>query len=207
MDQLKTGRFIAQMRKKKGLTQRELAEKLLISDKTVSKWECGNGMPEISLMLPLCETLGITVNELLTGEQLAASEYQKNAEVNIMKLMKEKEETKFRLIVEIVVVFLTLLSGCAMILIAGLSDITASIRAVLILLSLIVIFGGIGVAAALDMRQAVFECPKCKKRFMPTKTAYIMGMHTLSKRWLRCPHCGKKSWCKRVFDFAEEEEQ
>ena len=54
MDQQKTGQFIAEMRKEQGLTQRALAEKLLISDKTVSKWECGNGLPEISLMLPLC---------------------------------------------------------------------------------------------------------------------------------------------------------
>ena len=69
MDQLKTGKFIAEMRKSKGLTQKQLADALLISDKTVSKWECGNGLPEVSLMLPLCEILGITVNELITGKR------------------------------------------------------------------------------------------------------------------------------------------
>ena len=65
MDQVRTGRFIAVRRKEKGLTQKQLAEKLGISDKTVSKWECGNGFPEISLLLPLCDELGITVNDLL----------------------------------------------------------------------------------------------------------------------------------------------
>lgn len=67
MDQIRIGRFIAQCRKTGGLTQRQLADGLGISDKTVSKWECGNGLPEVSLMLPLCEALGITVNDLLSG--------------------------------------------------------------------------------------------------------------------------------------------
>ena len=84
MDQLKIGKFIAEMRKEKGLTQKALAEKLLISDNTVSKWECGNGMPEVSLMIPLCEILQVSVNELLTGKRLHSSEYQKNAEKNLM---------------------------------------------------------------------------------------------------------------------------
>ena len=75
MDQVKTGRFIAARRRSLGLTQRELAEKLSVSDKTVSKWECGNGLPEVSLMLPLCELLGINVNELLTGEMLDDASY------------------------------------------------------------------------------------------------------------------------------------
>ena len=77
MDQIKIGKFIAQMRKDQGLTQRQLAELLSISDKTVSKWECGKGLPEASLMLPLCEALHMTVNDLLTGEKVSPSEYQK----------------------------------------------------------------------------------------------------------------------------------
>ena len=67
MDQIKTGKFIADERKKKGYTQRQLAEQLGISDKTISKWERGNGFPEISLLLPLCNELDLSVNELLTG--------------------------------------------------------------------------------------------------------------------------------------------
>ncbi|MGN1099508.1 MAG: helix-turn-helix domain-containing protein, partial [Christensenellales bacterium] len=76
MDQQKTGRFIATCRKKNGLTQRQLADKVGVSDKAVSKWECGNGLPEVSLMLPLCEILGVSVNELLSGEKIEASEYK-----------------------------------------------------------------------------------------------------------------------------------
>ena len=77
MDQVRIGRFIADERKKKGWTQKQLAEKLNISDKTVSKWECGNGFPEVSLLLPLCEALGVTVNDLLSGERVSGEDYQK----------------------------------------------------------------------------------------------------------------------------------
>ena len=89
MDQSKTGKFIAQERRAQNLTQRQLADKLAISDKTVSKWECGKGLPEVSLMLPLCEILQITVNDLLSGEKVAEGDYQKKAEENMMELMKQ----------------------------------------------------------------------------------------------------------------------
>ena len=80
MDQIKIGKFIAEERKAKKYTQRELADKLSISDKTISKWERGNGFPEVSLLLPLCNELEITVNELLSGERLQAMDYKKKAE-------------------------------------------------------------------------------------------------------------------------------
>lgn len=92
MDQLKIGKFIAEMRKKKGYTQKELAEQLGITDKAVSKWECGKSMPDNSIMILLCEILGINVNELLSGESLSSSEYNQKAEENMMSLMKETTE-------------------------------------------------------------------------------------------------------------------
>lgn len=92
MNQIKIGRFIAETRKQKNMTQRQLADALQISDKTISKWECGKGLPEISLMIPLCEILQITVNDLLTGEKISDIDYQKNAEDNIMNLINEKEK-------------------------------------------------------------------------------------------------------------------
>lgn len=90
MDQAKIGAFIAQARKEKSYTQRQLADILGISDKTVSKWETGNGLPEVSLMMPLCDALGITVNELLSGERLSEQTYQAKAEENMVRLMREK---------------------------------------------------------------------------------------------------------------------
>lgn len=94
MNQEEIGKFIADLRKEHGMTQQQLADALGVSNKTISKWECGNGMPELSLIMPLCETLGISVNELLSGERLSADGYSKKAEENIMNLMKEKEVLK-----------------------------------------------------------------------------------------------------------------
>ena len=94
MDQEKIGKFILEMRKQKGLTQKELAELVGISDKTISKWECGNSMPDISYLEGLCNSLGITVNELLSGQCLTGESYSEKAEENIMALMKENESNK-----------------------------------------------------------------------------------------------------------------
>lgn len=94
MDQNKIGKFIAEMRKQQNYTQREFAEILGISDKTVSKWECGNGMPELSLMLPVCEMLRITLNELFSGEKLTDADYKNKAEENLMILVNEAEKMK-----------------------------------------------------------------------------------------------------------------
>ncbi len=74
MDQIKIGKFIAQMRKEQGLTQSQLAEKLNISNRTVSKWETGSGMPDVSLLSPLCEALNITADELFAGERAVPKE-------------------------------------------------------------------------------------------------------------------------------------
>lgn len=89
MDQTKIGKFIAEMRKEQNLTQQDLAEKLGISNKTISKWECGNGMPDYAVMESLCRVLNINVNELLSGERLPSQEYGKKAEENMISLIQE----------------------------------------------------------------------------------------------------------------------
>lgn len=90
MDQEKIGKFIADCRKEKGLTQLQLAEKLGISNRAVSKWETGKGCPDVSLMLELCNVLEITVNELLSGERILMEDYQKKAEENLVELQDKK---------------------------------------------------------------------------------------------------------------------
>lgn len=97
MDQVKIGKFIAQLRNEQALTQKELAEKLGVSDKTISKWECGRGLPEISLMISLCEQFGVSVNELLSGEKLDEKLYREKAEENIVTLMQGNNIRKIML--------------------------------------------------------------------------------------------------------------
>jgi len=97
MDQVKIGGFIARCRKEKNMTQRQLADLLGISDKAVSKWETGRGLPEAGCMTALCEALGISVNELLTGERIPSGKYQEKAEETMVVLtrmiQKKAEET------------------------------------------------------------------------------------------------------------------
>ena len=94
MEQEKVGRFIAELRKEKGLTQKNLAAKINVTDKAVSKWECGYCFPDNSVMQPLCDELGITINELLSGERLTSADYNKKAEENIMTLISENNNQK-----------------------------------------------------------------------------------------------------------------
>lgn len=94
MDVKKIGAFIADQRHQKQMTQKQLGEALGISDKTVSKWECGYGLPDISMIMPLCTQLEINVNELLSGERLAQEEYHEKAEENMMHLIRESRSHK-----------------------------------------------------------------------------------------------------------------
>ena len=94
MEQEKIGKFILEIRKQKGLPQKELAEKIGVSDKTISKWECGNSIPDTTYLESLCNSLDISVNELLSGQCLSDESYSEKAEENIMALMKENESNK-----------------------------------------------------------------------------------------------------------------
>ena len=119
MDNEKIGKFILELRKQKGMTQKELSEKVGVSDKTISKWECGNSIPDITHLEALCNSLDISVNELLSGQRLSSERYSEKAEENIMALMKENESNKKegigKIVIGIVLAFLsvaTLLFAC-----------------------------------------------------------------------------------------------
>lgn len=94
MDQEKIGKFIAELRKEKGLTQAQLAERFDISNKAVSKWETGKSLPDASIMIDLCNFLGITVNELLSGERIRMEDYKEKAEEIITGVVQISQEEK-----------------------------------------------------------------------------------------------------------------
>ncbi len=196
MDQIRIGKFIAESRKSKGLTQRQLADALSISDKTVSKWECGKGLPEVSLMLPLCAALEITVNDLLSGEKVSSMEYQKKAEGNMMNLMQENEENRKRMALSVITVAITVIAVGALVVIAAYMNLPAVARVLLIVGAVFVAAAGIAAGAMLDRRAGYFECPHCKELFVPSMDAYIKSYHTFTKRRLTCPKCGQTGMCK-----------
>lgn len=196
VEQIKIGKFIAEERKAKGLTQRQLADTLSISDKTVSKWECGKGLPEVSLMLPLCETLNITVNDLLSGERVSEVDYQKKAEENMMDLMKENQENKKRMALSVICGMITIIAVCSLIVIASYIELPVLARIAVILLAVVTAAAGIGAAAMLEVKAGYYECPHCKALFVPTMGEYVKGYHTLTRRKLTCTQCGKRGMCK-----------
>ena len=198
MDQIKIGKFIADQRKRKGYTQKQLSEILEISDKTVSKWERGNGFPEVSLLLPLCNELEITVNELLSGERDSEEDYRKKAEENMVNLVKEAQESKKKIILSAMVAGLTIIAALPLVMMSGLLVMETWTRILLIVIGLVVIAGGITIACILDREAGAFECPDCNNRFVPDMKAYVMGPHTFTKRKLVCPHCGAHKYCKKV---------
>ena len=196
MDQVRIGKFIAESRRSKGLTQRQLADALAISDKTVSKWETGRGLPEVSLMLPLCGALDITVNDLLSGERISAADYQKKAEGNMMNLIRENEENRRRMALSVVTGAITVVAVCALVTIAALVELPAAARIAVIVFNLAVGAAGIAAAAVLDSSAGYFECPYCKELFVPGMKEYVKSYHTLTKRRLTCPKCGKTGMCR-----------
>lgn len=203
MDQVKTGRFIKACRKEKNFTQREVAERLNISEKTVSKWETGNGLPEVGLMLPLCELLEISVNELLSGERLDEKKYFEKAEQNIMSLIQEKAEAKKKLIIAFITGFAMLAAGLTIILLAGLLEMPTWLKIVLGIVGALVILVGIGIACVLERDAGVYECKHCGERFVPTMKAYLFAPHMPTSRKLKCPKCGQKSYCKKRLSKTE----
>lgn len=196
MDQMKIGKFIADTRKERNMTQQQLADALLISNKTVSKWECGKGLPEVSLMLPLCEILQISVNDLLTGARVAEADYQKKAEENMVNLMQENQENKKRMALSIICGVITMIAVVSLTLIAAYIEMPTVVRIAIIAFAIATAVVGIGAAAVLEIKAGYFECPHCKEFFVPTMDEYVKGYHTLTKRKLTCPACGKRAMCR-----------
>ena len=199
MDQLKTGRFIANLRKQKGLTQVQLAQKLNITDRAVSKWENGKALPDVAIMPELCKLLDITVNELLSGEKIDSADTDKNTQMLLLEMTAQKQAADKRLLrSEIIMVALsvTILLGCTVI--AAYADIKDIFR-------ILIIAGGFAavlITAVFSLKTeqtaGYYECGKCGHRYVPTYKAVFSAMHMGRTRYMRCPECGKKSWQKKV---------
>ena len=147
MDQIKIGKFIADERKRKGYTQKQLSEKLEISDKTISKWERGNGFPEVSLLLPLCNELEITVNELLSGERVSEEDYLKKAEENMVNLVREALESKKKIVLSAMVAGLTIIATVPLFILSGMFEMPVWTRVLLMGIGFVIMVIGIAIAS------------------------------------------------------------
>lgn len=199
MDQIKIGRFIAECRKKNGLTQMQLAEKLNITDRAVSKWETGKAMPDSSIMLELCDILKISVNDLLCGEVVTMDNYNRELENNLLEMIKQKEQADKRLLsLEIFVAVFVTVVFVALVLVASLVQMPDWLRIVLIVVGIVPFAIGIGYAIKIEQTAGYYECAKCRHRYVPTFGSVFWAMHVKRTRYMRCPKCHEKSWQKKV---------
>ncbi len=199
MNQEKIGCFIAERRKAKGLTQRELAEILGITDRAVSKWERGKSLPDASLMLELCGELEITVNELLTGEVLEMNNYNEKVEKNLLEMAKQKEESDKRLLmIEIVTVLLISIVFFALVFIASFAQMEDWLRITLIVTGFIPFVIMVLFAIRIEQKAGYYECQKCHHKYIPSYSSVLFAMHINRTRYMKCPECGKRSWQKKV---------
>ncbi len=198
MDQIKIGRFIAERRKLKKLTQMQLAEKLGITDRAISKWENGKGMPDSSLMLDLCAELDISVNELLCGEVIEMTNYNEKAEQQLLEMAKEKEQRDRELLhIEIFIGILVTIILLACVFVASFVRMDAVWRILLIVAGFIPFVIGIGYAIKIEQSAGYYECRNCGHKYIPTYSQVLFAMHSGRTRYMKCPKCAKKSWNKK----------
>lgn len=199
MDQVKIGKFIAECRKKANYTQVQLAEKLGISDRAVSKWETGKSLPDSSIMLELCDTLGITVNDLLSGEVIKMDNYNKELESKLLEMVHQKELSDKRLLsLEVFIGVTATIILFALIFVAAFLEMEVWLRISLIILGFILFLSGCFYAVRIEQVAGYYECKHCGHRYVPTYKAVNMAPHLGRTRHMRCPECGKKSWQKKV---------
>ena len=199
MNQEKIGKFIAERRKKQGLTQVQLAEKLNITDRAVSKWETGRAMPDSSIMLELCEILSISVNDLLCGEVVKVENYNKKLEENLLEITRQKQEADKRLLmVEIVIGIVCVAVMLVLCALAAYVPMDDWMRIVLIVVGLLPILVATPFMIKIEQTAGYYECAECGHRYIPKYKTVFMAAHMGRTRHMRCPECGKRSWQKKV---------
>ena len=197
MDYNKIGDFIATERKAKKLTQAKLAEKIFVSEKTVSKWENGKGIPDTNTLLKLCEVLDVTLNELLSGERGVEKNKQQNE--SLLYDMINEIHQKNRIIwtsmwVIMAVSMIALFAGLfisAFLIPEGVWQLVSILG--LCIVFLIPCF----YALKLEVSVGSYKCKKCGHEIVPTYSQALWAMHRGTTRYLKCPNCKKRSWCKK----------
>ena len=199
MNQIKIGRFIAACRKQVNLTQLQLADQLHITDKAVSKWERGITMPDTSIMLELCDILNISVNELLSGERIIMENNHEKNEQLLLDMAKELERKN-----KTIWTTMWVIMGVSMIALFTGLFLTAflipeGVWQLVAILGLCVVFLiPCFYAVKLEVSVGAYKCKNCGHEIVPTYTQALNAMHMGTTRYLKCPKCQKRTWCKKV---------
>ena len=199
MDQIKIGKFIAERRRNVNLTQLQLSEKLGITDKAISKWERGIAMPDTSIMIELCDILGISVNELLKGEKNSMENNETKNEELLLTMAKEIEKKNKTIWHAMWIIMIVSMIG----LLGGLAAIAFFMEEgpwmLVAILSLCVVFLiPCFYALKLEVSVGAYKCKNCGYEIVPTYKQALNALHKGTTRYLKCPHCNKRTWCKKV---------
>lgn len=199
MDQIKIGKFISSKRKEKNITQSELAERLNITDRAVSKWENGVCLPDASNMPDLCKILDININDLFSGEVVDIRVREKVLEANLLEMTRIKEQRdKELLILEIFIGITVSIVMTSLILIASMVKMSDWLRVVLIIIGIIPFAVGICYAIRIEQIAGYYECNNCHYKYVPTYRGVFFARHVNRTRKMKCPNCHSKAWHKKV---------
>ena len=200
MNQEKIGAFIARRRKEKKLTQAKLASYLGITDRAVSKWERGKGLPDPVYMLELCRLLDISVNELLTGEFIEETKYQQKAEDNLLIMAKQEvKQTKKMFFYENVIGIGSTIIFAILIFMSVYFVENGGIKILLFIFDFIFLITGVSIALKIETEEGYYECQKCHHKYIPSYRQVYFAMHIGRTRYMKCPHCQKRSWQKKIY--------
>lgn len=205
MDLIKIGRFIQDKRKEKHLTQLQLAQQLNITDRAVSKWETGRTLPDSSIMLELCSILEITVDELLSGEKTNMKNNNKNNEQLLLDMTKELEKKNKTIWTSMwIIMVVNMVALLAAIFIAGFFVPEGIWQLITSLGACIAFLPACFYALKLEVSVGAYKCGNCGNEFVPTYTQALNAMHAGFTRYLKCPECNKRTWCKKVIHKEEK---
>ena len=199
MDLIKIGKFISSKRKENNITQSELAEKLYISDRAVSKWENGICLPDAGKMQDLCKILNITINDLFSGEVVDMKENEKKLEENLLEMTKIKEEKDRHLLnIEIIFGIITSIFFIGGILVACYINMEDYLRLIIIIPSIILFITSCMFMLVIEQKAGYYECPNCHNKYVPTFKSVLFAKHINRTRKMKCPKCNEKNWQKKV---------
>lgn len=200
MDLKKIGKFIAAKRQENGLTQEELAEKLDVSNRSISKWERGICLPDAQHMAQLCEMFKLTYNDLLSGAELKSSEYAKRAEENLAEFAEiETALNKKFFLYENVIGYLSSITFFILIFTASFTnELPTIIKASMIIFGFIILFVGVSFCLKIETETGKYACRRCGYRYIPKYSSVYFAPHFGRTRYMTCPKCHQKSWQRKI---------
>lgn len=200
MDLEKIGKFIAKKRQTLGYTQESLAEKLDVSNRSVSKWERGICLPDANNITKLCKLFDISYNELFSGEELKKSDYERKAEENLKEFAKiESAQNKKFLMYESVIGYMSSSLFIVLIFTASFAaELPIWARITLILLGFILLIVGVSFCLRIEAEAGKYKCSHCGHLYVPKYSSVYFAPHFGRTRHMTCPKCHQKSWQKKI---------